>query len=319
MIESPIIRLLLGRPNPARPFEVSRDVPLETSERRAVVFLGEDELEAQTLLQKLYANATPEALRDWSVLDVRPPLTARARGRLKVGRFGTYRLVLLSAASAALSVDGVSVLSGTGRKKAMVPLAEGIHDLALDVKVLTAAGYTELRWADSASGDERPIPPSAMYSSRFPFGGLLGSYYTVKTCEGAPVFQRIDPRVAFYFHLISLERPFSICWSGKIEALEDGLYTFSMRSIDESFVRLDGTEVVRNPGTLQETEGARMLSRGWHALDVRFWNTSDYAQAYLPWIRPGRERELIPAEVLRPSPSTPERERRTQPNPPILR
>lgn len=47
------------------------------------------------------------------------------------------------------------------------------------------------------------------------------------------------------------------------------------------------------------------LGEGPHSIEVTLQNRSDYAQIFLSWIRPNRNREMVPAEVLRPPPLAP--------------
>ncbi len=237
---------------------------------------------------------------DWSKAALHPPFSARIRGRLLVREDGPYTLSLSDGEGATLAIDGGRlVFPGRGREL-VADLARGMHDIALDVLV-SRPSVTSLRWA-RAGGELMPIAASAMISPRYDFGGLLGSYYHGVDASGTPVFQRIDPSVAFYFHEVPVERPFSIRWKGMLLVPRDGDYTFSSKSIDGSTVALDGREIVRNPGALTNSESIARLGKGPHAIEVTLWNESDYAQIFLKWKPPGGEAEIIPTSVLRPPP-----------------
>ena len=241
---------------------------------------------------------------DWSKTALRPPFTARVRGRLLVKDDGPYILALSGAESALLRIDGGTLLTPGGPREVVADLARGTHDVALDIAV-SRPGMTSLTWG--ARGTEGvPIPSSAMLSPRYAFGGLLGSYYKGLDARGTPVFRRIDPGIAVYFHQLPVDRPFSIRWIGSLLAPEDGDYTFSTTSIDGSNVVVDGREIVRNPGALVFSDGTIHLGKGPHAFEVTLRNQSDYAQIFLSWLRPGHEREVVPAEVLRPPPVLPQ-------------
>ncbi len=249
------------------------------------------------------ASRSPESVWDWSKAAFRPPFTAHVRGRLLVRRDGPYTLVLSGGEKATLRIDGGTLAAPGMPRELVVDLARGMHDFALDVPVSHPA-VTSLKWA-FAGAEPAPIPSSAMVSPLFAFGGLLGSYYHGLDASGPPALRRIDPGVAFYFHELPVDRPFSVRWTGTLLVPEEGDYAFSTKSIDGSTVALDGRELVRNPGALAPTEGIIRLAEGPHAIEVTLQNRSEYAQIYLSWIRPNRTREIVPAEVLRPPPLAP--------------
>jgi 4-amino-4-deoxy-L-arabinose transferase-like glycosyltransferase len=257
------------------------------------------------------ASRSAESVWDWSKAAIPPPFTARVRGRLLVRRDGPYTLVLSGGERAFLRVDGGTLLAPGWPRAVVADLARGTHDVTLDF-VVSRPSVTALKWG-FAGAEPVPIPSSAMVSPRYDFGGLLGSYYRGLGTSGTPVFRRIDPSVAFYFHEVPVDRPFSIRWTGTLLAPEDGDYAFSTKSIDISTVALDGKEIVRNPGALTHSEGILRLGKGPHAIEVTLQNRSDYAQIFLSWVRPGHEREIVPAEVLRPPPAASQPEGRALP------
>lgn len=250
------------------------------------------------------ASLSAESVWDWSKVAIPFPLTARIRGRLLVKKDGPYTLVFSGGESAVLRVDGGTLLAPGRPREVVADLARGTHDVALDI-VVSRPSVTSLKWG-FAGAEPVPITSSAMVSPRYDFGGLLGSYYRGLDASGTPVFRRIDPGVAVYFHELPVDRPFSIRWTGTLLAPEDGNYTFSTKSIDGSTIALDGREIVRNPGALTISEGILHLGKGPHTIEVTLQNGSDYAQIFLSWIRPGHEREIVPAEFLRPPRAAPQ-------------
>lgn len=241
-----------------------------------------------------------ESIWDWSKAALLPPFSARVQGRLLVREDGPYTLALSDGEGATLRIDGGTLVSPGRPRELVVDLARGMHDITIDISV-SRPSMTSLRWAH-AGGELMPIPTSAMVSPRYDFGGLLGSYYHGVDASGTPVFQRIDPSVAFYFHEVPVDRPFAIRWTGTLLAPKEGDYAFSTKSIDGSTVALDGREIVRNPGALTNSEGIARLGKGPHAIEVTLWNESDYAQIFLKWKPPGAKAEIIPTSVLRPPP-----------------
>jgi DNA-binding beta-propeller fold protein YncE len=155
------------------------------------------------------------------------------------------------------------------------------------------------------------VPPVAS-------NGLLGKYYPNGDWEPPEAFAQIDPWINFYVHVIPLPRPYTVEWEGEIVIPQSGQYIFGLDSRDESFLYIDGQQVVANllPGGSQE--GTVMLEQGLHEIRVRFADRTSYTNIHLYWTPPGGPRQAVPSEVLfppqgshdisafvRPQPSTP--------------
>ncbi|HEV8266801.1 MAG TPA: hypothetical protein VGR00_01155, partial [Thermoanaerobaculia bacterium] len=145
------------------------------------------------------------------------PFTVHVKGTLRVERDGLYRLVLSGGKPLSLVMDGES-LPTTSVVEAN--LARGSHTVQASFRVTTPSTTAALRWREPGSEREAAIPERNLYSPSLPFGGLLGSFYPRVDCEGTPSFRRIDAQVAFYFHLLPLERPFGVRWTGEVLAPE---------------------------------------------------------------------------------------------------
>jgi 4-amino-4-deoxy-L-arabinose transferase-like glycosyltransferase len=250
------------------------------------------------------ARVTAHVMRadwEWSTVAARIASTVAVRGVLRVSEYGPHRVTVTSSQPVHLRIDELAVLSGRGRQSADMMLAIGDHDVALDVRLGSPGGRTTLTWQPPRSPSEEPLPPSRMYSASLA-GGLVGSYIRGLDPTAHPVFAQVDPQVAFYFHNLPLPRPFSVTWKGEVFAATAGEYRFGTNSINASSVRVDEREVVANEGLNTYREGATPLTPGWHAIEVRYANSTDYAQIYLYWVAPGRAKEVIPSQALRPAP-----------------
>ncbi len=354
---TPAQRLIAGDALRGRPFQRSKDLPLEWKGRKALVFFQGSKRETAKLLRQYYPRAelepfgapgrdgsqgapilwiaripasdiealqgwvtvyqqeasddvveavqvaeeaTSETAWDWSGAPVPVPFTAQARGVLRVSRDGIYRLRLESDVPAKLEIDDETVLSWESKEPASALLARGSHTVKLTTRVAEAMGKTRLLWRPPNRAKMEPIPPTALYSPSLPTGGLIGQYFRNKTWAGRPAFQQIDPQVAFYFHLLPLPRPFSIRWVGSLFAPRSGRYSLGTSAIDGSQVLVDGKLVVNNDHSNRYAQGSCLLEKGWHEIEVKYWNNTNFSQVYLYWIPPGGRRAIIPSEVLRP-------------------
>ncbi|MEZ4555464.1 MAG: PA14 domain-containing protein [Caldilineaceae bacterium] len=89
-------------------------------------------------------------------------------------------------------------------------------------------------------------------------------------------------------------------WTGKIAIPEPGDYAFGLRSIDESTVWIDGTEVTAGVNPNQYAEGALTLDAGLHDIRVRFADRTAHTNVNLFWSPPWGGHEIVPADVLFP-------------------
>jgi 4-amino-4-deoxy-L-arabinose transferase-like glycosyltransferase len=256
---------------------------------------------------RFFQNGRPQGERatltagwDWRAVPLAPPFAVRVEGVLRVVDDGTYRLVLASEDPAILMVDGEAVVGGVGRKEGIALLARGRHQVLLKTAVRRREARTELRWSGPGIDGETPIPSDRMFLPQVGAGGLLGRYQKTARPEETAALLRIDPQVSFYFHFLPLPRPFFVRWSGSLYAAADGAYQIGTSSIDSSAVWIDGTQVVANALPNQYVQGDVSLGRGWHAIEVTYEAVHDYSQVYLYWTPPHGEREVVPAEALRP-------------------
>lgn len=240
----------------------------------------------------------PEFAADWGAA---PP--AEAKGRrfaaefrttLYVPQYGVYKLSVTGAPDARVFVDEF------GMTDAGSALGRGNHSLRVRLPAASAGGKFELLWQGPSIPQPRAVPRSALLRAPVTNNGLLGAYYRSPDWSGAPAFTQVDPEISFYFHNLPLPRPYTVEWTGKVFAPRTGSYGFSTVSIDESFLAINGVELLANRQQGASVEGRIQLDQGWHDLRLRFSDHTGYTRAYLYWTPPGGSREIIPASRLLP-------------------
>jgi hypothetical protein len=137
--------------------------------------------------------------------------------------------------------------------------------------------------------------------------GLNGAYYTNANWADAPALSTIDAvpsdqRLLDAFHG-GPPAQFSVTWAGSLLAMNDGPYTLATISDDGSAVYVDGQIVVDNSGSRDGARGASglvNLTRGVHALYVRYAQEGGAFHIELLWARAGQPLTPLPAWALTP-------------------
>ena len=234
---------------------------------------------------------------DWEADSPLPiPFTARWEGILYVPRYGAYSLGLAAPAAGQVYLDENLLLDEPGEAKLL--LAEGNH--ALRVEAEGGQGRVDLYWQPPGESPN-PIPQQYLYTSPpVTNNGLLGRYYRGLNWAGEPALERIDPSLALYFHITLLRRPYTVEWTGKLEAPTNGTYGFGLESIDDSWLYIDGQPVTETHVHNQYREGQISLTAGWHDITVRYVDKSNHSHINLYWRPPASGQEIIPSERLLP-------------------
>ncbi|HEX5214278.1 MAG TPA: PA14 domain-containing protein [Vicinamibacterales bacterium] len=151
------------------------------------------------------------------------------------------------------------------------------------------------------------IAAGAIVMALRPPSGLVGRYFANPRWEGTPVAVAVDSaptleQVAHWF-----ETDYSVEWTGVIEIRQDGPHRFFLDSDDGSALWIDGSLVVDNLGShsLRRIEGTRQLTRGFHALRLRYMQEGGRAQLLATWAAPdGHEQPLGPASLFPTAPDS---------------
>jgi hypothetical protein len=149
-----------------------------------------------------------------------------------------------------------------------------------------------------------PITYHAMTSPRSNGHGLLGKYFRNANWHGEPVDVQIDPMVDFdWSKSFPLPPPFSVEWTGNIMIENAGDYVFALVADDGALLEIDGRIVVDvTHALLQKRTGTIHLSRGLHPIRVRYLNVLFGGSVKLSWTETGRPEQIVPTEVLIPTP-----------------
>jgi hypothetical protein len=111
---------------------------------------------------------------------------------------------------------------------------------------------------------------------------------------------RIDPEVAFYFHLIPLSRPYSVEWRGQLDVPQAGRYIFGVEVRDAAYLYMDEELVLVNETPDGYHERGVNLTAGLHDIRLRYKDLTDHSHVYLYWIPPGGRRDIVPFDRLTP-------------------
>lgn len=234
---------------------------------------------------------------DWETEPPLPgPFSARWEGILYVPRYGPYNLGLVAPAAGQVYLDENVLLEEPGEAKLL--LAKGNH--ALRVEAEDGEGRVDLYWQPPGE-PPNPIPQQFLYTAPpVTNNGLLGRYYRGLDWAGEPALEQIDPSLALYFHVTLLSRPYTVEWTGKLEAPTAGSYGFGLESIDDSWLYVDGQPVVETHVPNQYREGQISLTAGWHDITVRYVDRTNHSHINLYWRPPGSGQQIIPSERLLP-------------------
>ncbi len=222
---------------------------------------------------------------------------AEWRGILYAPQYGPYTFRLLTPGPGRLELDGNLVLDGQGEQLAGLALAEGHHNIR--VQVQSAPGEVALFWQPPGQ-DEASIPQWALYTSPITNHGLEGTFYANDRWAGQPVLKRIDAFLDTYFHLLPLNRPYTVEWTGMLDVPQSGLYLLGLRAVAEAHLFLDGQLLITTAGPDQYTNAPITLEAGLHDIRVRFKDNSDRSRIHLFWTTPGGQFGPIPSENLWP-------------------
>lgn len=141
--------------------------------------------------------------------------------------------------------------------------------------------------------------------------GLLGTYYDQNAQQGqyftGATVQRVDPQIDFDWGSAAPDAgigndDFSVRWTGQVEAMSSGDYTFYTRSDDGVRLWIDGVPVIDNWTDHAATENSSapitLVAGTRYDIQMEFYERGGLAVAELRWSGPGVPKQLIPQSQL---------------------
>jgi hypothetical protein len=137
--------------------------------------------------------------------------------------------------------------------------------------------------------------------------GLNGTYYANTSWSNPPAVSTLDAQLT-NDNITAAWRGapppgFSATWAGSLLVMHDGPYTLATISADGSSVYVDGQAVVDNAGARtwpRGVSGTIALTRGVHAIYVRYARESGPFHLDFLWARAGEPLERVPGWALTP-------------------
>jgi hypothetical protein len=141
-------------------------------------------------------------------------------------------------------------------------------------------------------------------------GGLRGEYYDSMNFAGAPQI-RTDLTIDFNWgtgvpHPSIGQDTFSVRWTGKVQAITSGTYTFCTESDDGIKVWVNdvsGTPIISNWTTHAVTQdcGTINLSAGQiYDIKIEYYDNTNNAVVRLKWTPPSLGEQIVPTSQLFP-------------------
>lgn len=180
-------------------------------------------------------------------------------------------------------------------------LSPGHYPVKVKADGLREGMKVQLWWRPVGEAEAKVVPARRLFTLEGLYDkGLRGIYYrTLLQWDGKPVMEKVDKILSVTEKLGS---PYCVKWVGEIHAEQSGDYVFGTKSDDDSFVFINGRQIVDNGGAhgSHYAQGSVKFTEGWHDIEVRFCNRGGGQSFELFWSPPGEGRSTVPPEVLRP-------------------
>ncbi len=249
-----------------------------------------------------------------------PPFTVELQGALLVPRVGQYTFHVEARGKVQFFLDGRCV---AGECKGQSPpfnvneqMVAGFVPLRIIYSIPRGSPRLQVLWGPKG-GKLRVLAEPDIYAIDVGYNGLIAYYYPNATWSPPPA---VVERDLFIIPNNILREPYSIRWVGKIAIPREGEYRFATRSDDGSFVWVDGQLVVDNGGPhgARRREGSIHLTRGFHNLEVRYFQASGASEMSFFWTPPGGVEEQVPLDYLFPLEGEKIPETLMPPSPPVM-
>ncbi len=291
-----------------------RILPFTDEKNVAVIFGGNDEADVLSI-KRLYPNAqmqiiygpngqdpqlysiviSPEDIR--SVRGTETIDESHSAATLKINEYAPYKFGWQGAGAAPqITIDGNDVAAGES-----VSLAIGLHSVVLSGTQGTKVDFGSLLMG---KGDSlmSPIASTMLFDPRkVEPHGLTAYLRQGDVFNTNPEIVRIDPQISFYFHVIPLNRPYTVEWVGKVYAPVDGVYTFYTEQLSRARLLIDSNEVLYNAQPNVVLSAQVNLTVGLHDIRIQYEDLDGFSHMYLYWTPPGMsDKYIIPQDFLLP-------------------
>jgi hexosaminidase len=212
------------------------------------------------------------------------------------------------------TLDGTDPGPGSPRydRPFMLPVNEGGTEVAARIYLANGRAGAVRRARFSRA---HLMPPTSLplrgRSQGLAVRGFTGRFRSVGEIEGDAAFDPSDsspshPRVAIPEGVSATS--YGLIFEGYIRVPRKGIYTFHLASDDGSRLRVGDQVVVNNDGphSMAERAGHVALHRGWHPIEVRYFQSGGGAGLRLELEGPGVSRREVPAHWLAHLPGSPE-------------
>ena len=236
--------------------------------------------------------------------------STRWLGEIQALESGTYRFRTLSDEGVRLWVNGQLLINDWSAHalkidtSAAVTLAAGTkYEIKMQYYDNASAAVAKLRWLRPGQSAYATVPKTQLY---VPGEGLAATYFDNIDFTGTTV-SRIDPTVNFNWGKgapatgIGADT-FSVRWTGRIEAIESGTYTFQTHSDDGVRLWVNGQLIINNwtdHATTYDSGTIALLAGQHYDIRLEFYENGSGAVIELDWMRPGQSVfEVIPQSKL---------------------
>jgi hypothetical protein len=238
---------------------------------------------------------------DWANEEAPVPFPLRAdwQGSVKVPAYGPYQFAVQAPGGVEMWLDQAPLPLDAKGTSNSISLPAGVHALRLVCHV-KGGGVVRLLWQTPRVPEWTLVPEVALYHDPFTGHGLVGRFYANDSWGGSPAFSRIDPAIAYYFHHIPMQRPYTVEWKGRLEIPESGHWALGTEALSATWLYLDGRQVLANTQFNQYGQVELDLVAGWYDLTLRFLDAGNHSHVYLYWHPPAQLRQLVPTRYLLP-------------------
>lgn len=239
----------------------------------------------------------------------------RIGGEIQALEGGSYTFAIPANSSARLWVGDKMVLDAAkGVKSGQIDLVAG-QRYPLKGELL-GAGSGKLQWKRPGKSALETVPQTQLYPAMNDGKGLKASYFNGDNLDTL-IISRVDPTVDFWWGESAPANTdgtpikglpadhFSVRWTGQVQALESGTYSFTTSTDDGVRLWVDGKMLIDHfvgqaltpySGTIDLEAGRK------YDIKMEYFDGTGGAVAKLLWTRPGHSQaQTVPQSQLSPA------------------